>query len=417
MAVFASVTIALLGLASARLNPDLSATPSMGWNSWNHYGLDISEQVVKDTADAFIRLGLDKLGFKYINIDDGWAHVNRSADGHVIVNKTKFPNGIKHVTDYVHSLGLKFGIYSDGGVYTCGGQAGSLGYEAIDAHDYAEWGVDYLKYDNCNNQGIPSIIRYTAMAQALNNTDRDIFFSLCNWGNENITQWAYTIGGNSWRISGDIWDSFDGVIRNLKWSVDEFNPNGYGPRIGWNDPDMLEVGNGGMSYDEYITHFSLWCLLKAPLLIGNDVTKMTKEDDAYWILSNTEALAVNQDPLGVEGKCVKGCSSYDGIQVWTAPLSGDGAYAIVVANLGTWDLWGDRVCWKDIGLGHDTFHVRDLWEHRNYGIHNECFGSFFGLKSHHSRFLKVTKANVGDCELHPEDSTAFRSTPCRTLEF
>lgn len=275
------VVVFFIAGISARLNPKLSATPPMGFNSWNHFALNINEEIIKEVADAFVRLGLDELGYKYINIDDGWAHVNRTNEGHVIVDADKFPNGIKHVSDYVHSKGLKFGIYSDAGVHTCGGQAGSLGYEEIDANDYAKWEVDYLKYDNCYNQGIPSVVRYSVMAAALNATDRDIFFSMCNWGNDEVTEWSYKLGAGSWRISGDIWDKWDGVIRNLQWLIKETNPEGYGPGLGWNDADMLEVGNGGMTEAEYRAHFSLWCLIKSPLLIGNDVRAMTIEDEAY----------------------------------------------------------------------------------------------------------------------------------------
>ena len=205
----------LVACVHMKLDPKLSATPPMGFNSWNHFGLNINEDIIKEIADAFVTLGLDSLGYRYINIDDGWAHVERGSDGHVIVDSEKFPNGIKHVADYVHSKRLKFGIYSDGGVHTCGGQAGSLGYETIDASDYDEWGVDYLKYDNCYNQGIPSIIRYSTMSEALNNTKRDIFYSMCNWGEEQVTEWSFMMGAGSWRISGDIWDDWKGVVRNL----------------------------------------------------------------------------------------------------------------------------------------------------------------------------------------------------------
>ena len=170
----------LAAWASARLNPQLSMTPPMGFNSWNHFALNITEEIFKEVTDAFVRLGLDSAGYKYINMDDGWALKERSKDGHVVVDEKKFPNGLKHLSDYIHSKGLKFGIYSDAGIYTCGGQAGSLYYEKTDVADYEKWGVDYLKYDNCFHQGVPSIIRYSAMAEALNLTNRDIFYSLCN---------------------------------------------------------------------------------------------------------------------------------------------------------------------------------------------------------------------------------------------
>lgn len=213
-------------------------------------------------------------------MDDGWAHTWRQRDGHIWVNGWKFPNGIKHVADYVHSKGLKFGIYSDAGTYTCGGQAGSLGYEELDVADYVEWGVDFLKYDNCYNQGIFSPLRYKAMSKALEAADRDIFFALCNWGVDDVTEWGYEIGAGSWRISADITDNWSSMIYNTQALLDETNSHN-GPGIGWNDPDMLEVGNGGMTFEEEVTHFTIWCLMKSPLLIGNDVRKMTIEDDAY----------------------------------------------------------------------------------------------------------------------------------------
>lgn len=183
-------TLCIFGLlaiwASARLNPDLSKTPPMGFNSWNHFNLEINEQIFKDIADAFVRLGLDVAGYKYINVDDGWLWKERGEDGHIRVMEPKFPNGLKHLSDYIHSKGLKFGLYADGGLFTCGWGAGSLGYEKIDAADFEAWGVDYLKYDNCHNQGIPSIYRYAAMAEALYSLDREIFFSVCNWGLEDV---------------------------------------------------------------------------------------------------------------------------------------------------------------------------------------------------------------------------------------
>lgn len=205
--------------------------------------------------------------------------------------------------------------------------------------------------------------------------------------------------------------------RNLQWLIDETNENGYGPGIGWNDPDMLEIGNGGMTYDEYVTHFSIWCLVKAPLLIGNDVRKMTIEDDAYWILTNREAIAVNQDPLGIQGKCVQDCGDLNNVQKWYAPLEGE-AYALAIINFSDKEQPLNKFFFKDIKLPHETYHVRDIWEHKNEGIYANSYGGHGQvLKAHGIKFVKLSKANMGDCELYPYDDTPFESKPCHTISF
>ncbi len=362
----------------------------MGFNTWNHYALNINETVIKQTADAFVDLGLDKLGYRYINIDDGWAHKERAKDGHVIVNRTKFPRGIKHVSDYVHSKGLKFGIYSDGGTHTCGGQAGSLWHEQIDAQDYSDWGVDYLKYDNCNNEGIHSIMRYSTMAAALMQTERDIFFSMCNWGEDDVTDWSYHLGAGSWRTTGDVSDEWARMLYVIDLNTKMFNPEGYGPTKGWNDVDMLEVGNGGMSVEEYEFHFSLWCMLKSPLLIGNNVVRMNKTDEAYRILTNEGAISVNQDPLGVQGNCVTNCLDYEALQVWTGPLLNDG-YAVGVFNFSGEDVKLDSLCWEDILLPYESYSVWDIWAKKKRGVHTSCYARKTTIKSHGVLFLRLER--------------------------
>jgi hypothetical protein len=242
------------------------------------------------------------LGYAYLNLDDCWQSSHRDANSEIQPDAERFPSGIKALSDYVHSKGLKFGIYSSAGFKTCQGYPASLGLEEIDANLYKEWEVDYLKYDNCyQDHGLPQH-RYSAMANALEATGRDIFYSLCEWGRENPAAWAGELGGNSWRVSGDITDSWNSIISRAEYSASLWRYAG--PSKGWNDPDMLEIGNGHCSLDEYRTHFSLWAMLKAPLIIGNDIRTLSPEDDIFKILSNKEVIAVSQDSLGLQGRIV-----------------------------------------------------------------------------------------------------------------
>ncbi|CAF0933034.1 unnamed protein product [Didymodactylos carnosus] len=267
------------------------------WNSWNHFGCSINEKLIKATTDALVISGLAAAGYEYINLDDCW-QISRDADGIIQPDPQAFPSGIAALADYVHSKKLKFGLYSDAGYKTCGGRPGSLGFEIKDANTYASWQVDYLKYDNCNtDQTIPEK-RYPVMRDALNATGRPIFYSMCEWGVDDPALWAATVG-NSWRTTGDISDNWNSMISNIDINdryADHAAPGG------WNDPDMLEVGNGGMTNTEYISHFSIWAISKAPLLIGCDVTKISQ--DTLNILTNPEVIAINQDSLGAQGKKV-----------------------------------------------------------------------------------------------------------------
>ena len=280
------------------LNNGLGRTPQMGWNSWNKFGCNIDEQLIIDTIDTLNSSGLVEAGYKYINLDDCWQSY-RDEQGIIHPDNDTFPNGIKYLADYAHEKGLLFGLYSDAGNGTCQKRPGSLGYEEIDAQTYADWGVDYLKYDNCNNQDIPALIRYPKMSKALNQTGRPIFYSICNWGEEDVATWGKDVG-NSWRTTGDISDDWKTMIDIIDMNNELSEYAGPG---GWNDPDMLEVGNGGMTLTEYKTHFGLWAISKAPLIIGCDVTSMSQE--IKDILTNPEVIAVNQDPLGIQGKKIK----------------------------------------------------------------------------------------------------------------
>lgn len=335
----------------------LGRAPPMGWNSWNHFGCNIQEKLIRETADAMVTSGLAALGYQYINLDDCWAELNRDSTGNFVPKASAFPAGIKALADYVHAKGLKLGIYSDAGTQTCSKtMPGSLGHEEQDAKTFASWGVDYLKYDNCFNTGTSPKERYPIMSKALLNSGRPIFFSLCEWGKEDPATWAPKIG-NSWRTTGDIKDNWNSMTsladQNDKWAS-------YAGPGGYNDPDMLEVGNGGMTTEEYRAHFSIWALAKAPLLIGCDIRAMDKI--TFNILSNKEVIAVNQDKLGVQGKKVK---KEGDLEVWAGPLSGN-RVAVVLWNRGS-SKATVTANWSDIGLklNHSTVvNARDLWQHK-----------------------------------------------------
>ncbi|CAL5090744.1 unnamed protein product [Urochloa decumbens] len=336
----------------AALENGLGQTPQMGWNSWNHFHCKINEEIIREIADAMVDTGLAKLGYQYINIDDCWAAYDRDSQGNLASNTSTFPSGIAALADYVHGKGLKLGIYGDAGLRTCSKlMPGSLGYEDQDAKTFASWGVDYLKYDNCNNHGMSPQPRYNAMSNALLNSGRNIFFSLCEWGVDDPATWAGGIG-NSWRTTGDIKDTWASMTtiadKNDKWAS-------YAGPGGWNDPDMLEVGNGGMTTEEYRSHFSIWALVKAPLLIGCDIRSMSNETKE--VLSNQNVIAVNQDELGVQGHKVQ----QDGDQeVWAGPLSG-GRVAMILWNRGSTEA-SITAAWSSIGLNASTVaDAHDLW--------------------------------------------------------
>ena len=375
-----ALLLACLLLPAAVLSYDngLGATPQMGWNSWNHYGCSVNQSVMEATADAFVSLGLPKLGYKYVNVDDCWAG-SRDADGYIQPNTTSFPD-FQGMVDYIHSKGLLFGLYSDSGTKTCAGRPGSLFYEKEDAETYAKWKVDYLKYDNCDSIDISPRVRYPVMQKALNETGWPIFYSMCEWGVDSPATWAPAVG-NSWRTTGDIRDDWSTMINradlnDIWWK--------YAAPHGWNDPDMLEVGNGGMTTTEYETHFSLWCLMKAPLLIGCDVTNMS--EDALRILTNSDAIAVNQDPLGVQGHK----RTSDGTrEVWAGPISHPSAgVALILLNRGS-ETTSVTAQWSDIGLQPtELVEVYDIWQHNTLGM---AVGNItVSVPSHGVAFYRLT---------------------------
>ena len=347
-----------LGLDAPK--PDLAATPPMGWNSWNKFGCTIDEATVRRQADAMAASGLAAAGYRYIVIDDCWQK-SRDVDGNVLADPDRFPSGIRALADYVHAKGLKFGLYSDAGVLTCGGRPGSAGREFQDARRYAQWGVDYLKYDWCHTGPRDAEAAYTIMAKALRESGRPIVLSICEWGTSHPERWGPTVG-HLWRTTGDIYDIWQG---HKDWSsgmVDILDLQGdawrhSGPNR-WNDPDMLEVGNGGMTTTEYESHFSLWAMLAAPLIAGNDLSAMSA--DTLRILANRDVIAVDQDALGQAARRLwKGGD----LEIWARPLQG-GDVAVVLFNRGPAPA-GMRVTWTQLNLpAHLKVDVKDLWSHR-----------------------------------------------------
>ncbi|XWS68399.1 hypothetical protein CRYUN_Cryun04dG0086700 [Craigia yunnanensis] len=349
------------------------------WNSWNHFHCEINETMIKETADAMVSSGLSALGYEYINLDDCWAELNRDSKDNLVPKASLFPSGMKALADYVHNKGLKIGIYADAGTLTCSKKMpGSLGHEQQDANTFASWGIDYLKYDNCHSQGVSPQERYSKMGKALLNTSRPIFYSLCEWGFEDPAIWAPSIG-NSWRTTGDIKDTWESMISradtNNEWAS-------YAGPGGWNDPDMLEVGNGGMSTEEYRSHFSIWALTKAPLILGCDIRSMDK--DTFELLSNKEVIAVNQDKLGVQGKKVRKIGD---LEVWAGPLS-EKRVAVILLNRG-FSRATITAKWNDIGLNSSTVvDARDLWAHSTmYSVKNQIKAT---LESHACKFYVLT---------------------------
>ncbi|HEY2119396.1 MAG TPA: alpha-galactosidase [Candidatus Acidoferrum sp.] len=369
----AIILIALMmipSMARAQVQRDsLAQTPPMGWNSWNKFACNVSEDLIKTVADAIATNGMKDAGYQYVVIDDCW-QVKRDEDGNIVADPQHFPSGIKGLADYIHSKGLKFGIYSDAGTKTCAGRPASQGHEYQDAMQYAKWGVDYLKYDWCNTGTRNAEEAYTTMSNALLSTGRPIVFSMCEWGTAKPWLWGKGIG-NLWRTTGDISDRWEG---KKKWPDGNCCENGMlaivDEQVGlesfagpghWNDPDMLEVGNGGMTTPEYRAHFSFWAMLAAPLIAGNDVRSMSV--DTKEILENKEVIAIDQDPLGREGRRI---SKQGDLEVWGRPLK-DGGRAVILFNRGTSDA-EVSVTWEQLAYpGHLSAKIRDLWEHKNLG--------------------------------------------------
>ena len=369
----------LLAWAPARaLDNGLALTPPMGWNSWNKFGCDVNEKLIRETADAVVSTGMKDAGYQYVVIDDCW-QVSRDAQGNIVPSPQHFPSGIKALGDYVHAKGLKFGIYSDAGTETCQGRPGSRGYEFQDARQYAAWGVDYLKYDWCSSGTQEVKSSYKTMSDALKASGRPIVFSLCEWGVESPWKWAAEIG-HLWRTTQDIIDCWSctgegegvGVVQILDKEAEIGEAAG---PVHWNDPDMLEVGNPGLSVEESRAHFSLWCMLAAPLMAGNDLRNMPAE--IREILTNKEVIAVNQDALGHQASKRR---DYGDVEIWGKELSGHStAYAVLNR--------GDQPKEVSEYIG-PAKKVRDLWKHQDVTLAGGYFRAT--LAPHSVVMLKVT---------------------------
>jgi alpha-galactosidase len=367
-----TLLLALLIFCNVKADENiLGATPPMGWNSWNHFKRKTDDAIVRAQAEAMVSSGMRDAGYVYINIDDAWEGT-RDSSGEIRAN-SKFPD-MKALADFVHSKGLKLGLYSSPGMKTCAGFEGSYGHEEQDAKTYAKWGIDYLKYDLCGLRvqmkaaGSDVVAEkmmkdaYVKMRDALLNSGRPIFYSLCQYGHNQVWQWGASVGGNAWRTTGDINDNFKSMV------LIGFHQAGLSKYAGpghWNDPDMLEIGNGGMTTSEYQIHMSLWAILAAPLLAGNDLSTMTQATKD--ILLNKEVIAIDQDKLGKQGDRVYAEGS---VEIWSRDLA-DGSKAVGIFNLA--DTKSHiSLDFQKLGL-HSPVSARDLWLHKDLGNLNSGY--------------------------------------------
>lgn len=375
--IFLVLSLLLVVQVSAQKWEHLADTPQMGFSTWNKFQGNINEDIVKGVADAMVSTGLRDAGYTYINIDDCW-HGKRDADGFITVDSAKFPHGMKELAAYVHSKGLKLGIYSDAGTETCGGMPGSLGHEYQDALQYARWNIDYLKYDWCSTTNINPQGAYQLISDALRAAGRPILLSMCEWGSSHPWKWARDIG-HSWRTTPDIWCAFDslrvfpgytqfGVMQCINYND---TLRAYAGKGHWNDPDMLEVGNG-MSNNEDRAHFTMWAMMASPLIIGNDIRNMSDETKA--VLLNKEVIAFDQDTLGVQGLHL--CDE-SGVAFWFKPLAnGDWAFTLlnptkkvakVSVNWQHLNFTDEEVSKRSTDFDKFVYKVRNVWMHKNEG--------------------------------------------------
>jgi alpha-galactosidase len=389
VSIAAACAAVALGTGPCLGEVSIAVTPPMGWNSWNHFGERVTDANVRSAADALVRTGMRDVGYIYVNLDDTWEG-KRDAQGVLHPNK-RFPD-MKALADYIHARGLKFGVYSSPGARTCGGYEGSLGHEAQDAKMYAEWGVDFLKYDLCSFQDEmkkakaqhpedPDVARdlmmaaYRKMGDALRATSRPIVYSLCQYGVDQPWKWGPDVGANLWRTTDDIDDSYG---RMIAIGFSQAGLAKFAGRGRWNDPDMLEIGNGKMSEDEYKTHMSLWALLAAPLLAGNDLSRMSATDRR--ILMNTDVISIDQDAMGQQGDRFSESGDLD---VWTRPLSA-GRVAVGLFNR-SWSVRDVTVDLAQIGFPNGA-NVRDVWSQQDLGRHA---GLFSGTVPKHGVMLLI----------------------------
>lgn len=384
---------------SAQKFEGLAQKPPMGWNTWNTFQTNIGEPLLKGMVDNYMSSGMKEAGYEYFVLDDGWMTMDRDKDGNLVADPKKFPDGMKAFADYVHSKGLKFGIYNCAGTKTCAGYPGTRGYEFQDARLYASWGVDYLKFDWCNTDGINAVEAYTTMSKAIKAAGRPMIFSLCEWGQHQPWKWAADVG-QLWRSTGDIGPSFEKDIEKGGWkalsvlsildrqdSIRQYAGPGH-----WNDPDMLEVGNG-MMYNEDKAHFSLWCMLAAPLMAGNDLRKMSPQTAA--ILTNKDMIAIDQDAMGIEAFRY---SVADGMETWLKPLANNG-FAVCFLNR-TDHPQNINFDWKahvitdafsktNIDFKQSNYKLKDVWTKKEDGNTNKTFKQVIG--AHDVVVLNLTK--------------------------
>jgi alpha-galactosidase len=387
----------LSATAFAQKFEGLALTPPMGWNSWNTFQDKIDDQLIRDTAETMIANGMRDAGYVYIVIDDCWEAKERDAAGNLVPDPLKFPHGLKALGDYLHGKGFKFGIHNCAGTRTCADFPGGRGHEYQDALKYASWGIDYLKYDWCNHGTADARETYKTMRDALHAAGRPIVFSLCEWGQNKPWEWAKDVG-HLWRTTGDIMAGYDSmqrwehgwkVILDLQYSLvqpADGQNNGIGQYAGpdhWNDPDMLEVGNKGLTLAESRAHFSLWCIIAAPLIAGNDVRHMSK--DAHDILTDKEVIAIDQDALGKEGWRFL---AETGREIWVRELSG-GDWAICVLNSGTTaaDLTTD---FSALGILKGEYAVRDVWAKKDLGTTRSAPVHTDRVESHDVMLFRLT---------------------------
>ena len=385
---------------SAQKFEGLAPTPPMGWNSWNTFQTNISDSLVRGIADVMVSSGMKDAGYTYLVLDDGWMTMQRdSITGNLVPDPKKFPKGMEALVDYVHSKGLKFGLYNCAGTKTCAGYPGTRGYEYQDAKFYASLKIDYLKFDWCYADGINAKEAYNTMSKALKAAGRPIVFSLCEWGSNKPWEWAENVG-QLWRTTGDINALFDGYLDHGTWKatgimkiVDQQNGlRKYAGPNHWNDPDMLEVGNG-MSVDEDKAHFALWAILAAPLIAGNDLRKMTKESSS--LLTNKEIIAINQDAAGMEGFQYK---AKDSFEIYVKPLSNDD-WAVCFLNRSHKQMkinfnWKDEVVTdtlfnKTLDAKIQTYRIRNVFTKSNTGDTQKPLTTT--LSSHEVIMLRLSK--------------------------
>jgi len=362
---------------------NLAITPPMGWNTWNTFEISIDEKLIKETADIMVSSGMKDAGYTYVVLDDGWMTMERDKNGDLVPDPKKFPSGMKALIDYVHSKGLKFGLYNCAGTKTCAGYPGTRGYEYQDARFYAGLEIDFLKYDWCNTEGITAKEAYTTMSDALKKAGRPIVFSLCEWGDNQPWNWAESVG-NLWRISGDIYPCYDCEFKHDTWSswgffkIAEMHENirQFSGPDHWNDFDMMEVGNG-MTFEEDKSHFALWCMLASPLIAGNDFRKMSKE--TLSILTNKELLSINQDTLGIQGFKYR---EEEELSIWFKPLQ-NGNWAVSFFNKSNKEIkidfdWKKHHVIDDVNNLETSFNtikydIRDVWQHKDLKSTKESF--------------------------------------------